>query len=52
MDDLEKLLLNKGIASMLPKKEEEDKSKRKFKNFLFRFLNYEIVLFISVTKRG
>lgn len=51
MDDLDKLLLNKGIAAMLPKREEEKVVEKKFRSFFFRVLNYEITLLVSVDKR-
>lgn len=50
--DIEKLLLNKGIAAMLPPKEEVKKGRTIFFRRLIGILNYEIdIMFHLFIKR-
>ena len=53
MDDLDELLLNKGVAAMLPQKEEKKDTRRFEFARLITFLKYEfdIKFCLSVDKR-
>jgi hypothetical protein len=53
MNEIDKLLLNKGVAAMLPPKEEKKKKHNFGFSKLFSFLKYdfEITFNFSVNKR-
>ena len=53
MDEMDKLLLNRGVAAMLPPKEEKKKNHNFEFSKLFSFFKYdfEIIFCFSVNKR-